>query len=104
MSFAAIGVTLAAISTGVGAASAAGAFSPSQPNLAASSAQMAQTEAELLPIIRAMQAQAEIGGVANLPGFTTKNYTAAQAASARQSIQQQIAQLTADSQERGARG
>ena len=68
---------------------------PQYPNEAASSAQMAETEAALLPYEREMQAQAELGGTATLPGFTSQTLSAADAESQRQSIQSQIDSLQA---------
>lgn len=64
MSFAAIGIGLTAVSVGVGAAGAAGAFSPTinQPNLPASSKALSDTEASLLPLERGMAAAAQEGG------------------------------------------
>ena len=45
---------------------------PSQPNLSASSAQLAETEAELLPELRAIQSEAQLGaGTTLVPGYTS---------------------------------
>ena len=75
--FAAIGVTIGAGSLLMGGLSQAGVFGgqPQYPNTAASSAQMAETEAELLPIERQMQAEAQLGGTVTLPGFTRHLYS-----------------------------
>lgn len=65
MSFAAIGIGLTAVSVGVGAASAAGAFAPSipnAPNLASSSAEVSNANAQFLPIQRGLSSAAQTGG------------------------------------------
>jgi hypothetical protein len=54
----AAGLGLSALSTGV---SMSGALQPDQPNLNASSQAMADAQAALLPVVRQMQAQAELG-------------------------------------------
>lgn len=62
--FAAIGISLTAISVGVGVAGAAGAFTPKSPNLASSSKELSDTMAKLLPMQRQMEALAQQGGKA----------------------------------------
>jgi hypothetical protein len=67
-------IVVGAISIGVsGGMAASGAGQPTQPNLAASSAQLANAQAELLPIQRALEAAAQQGtGVTvNMPAHTT---------------------------------
>jgi hypothetical protein len=77
MSMVAIGVTSATLAaTSIGMA-AAGVGSPTQPNLAASSREMANTNAALLPIQRGMEAAAQSGGdfVFSLPpGVKASDY------------------------------
>jgi hypothetical protein len=62
MSFAITGAVVGIASAGVGIASAAGAFTPSQPNLGAASKEMANLQAEQLPIMNQLQAEAQLGG------------------------------------------
>jgi hypothetical protein len=57
-----VGTIGAVTSLGVTAYSLAGGGQPQYPNEAASSAQMAQTNANLLPIQRGMAAAAQTGG------------------------------------------
>lgn len=57
-----VGLGISAAGIGL---NASGALDPTQPNLAASSAQMAQTEATLLPFILAEEAAAQEGGSVN---------------------------------------
>ena len=92
MSFVAAAVSVASL--GMGVASAAGAFTPSQPNLGAASAQMANLQAEQLPIMAQLQAEAQLGGTANL--LTPKQ----QAQIAK--LQSAITQATAAGQRAGA--
>ena len=63
---------LGALTTGL---SMGGVGQPSQPNLTASSAEMARVQAELLPILRQMQAQAQLGGSVLNPGYADVNGT-----------------------------
>jgi len=58
-----IGAATGVASLGMGAAQAAGAFTPSAPNMGAASRKMADIQASLLPQQIAEQAAAEIGGV-----------------------------------------
>lgn len=62
MSMAAIGIAGIAISAGATAYGLSGAGQPTQPNLASSSKQLSDTEAQLLPIQRGIQAAAQEGG------------------------------------------
>jgi hypothetical protein len=78
-------VGIAAAGTSVGMA-ASGAGQPTQPNLAASSAQMAQVQAELLPLLRQLQAEEQLGGSATIPATPQQLKQAAQ-------IQKQIDEL-----------
>lgn len=73
---------------GYGVTSALSPGAPSYPNTAADSAQMATTEAELLPQIRQMQAQAELGGTVVNPGYTSAGSSDAYRAGLQQQIQQ----------------
>ena len=100
MSF--IGTAVAVASVGLGAASAAGAFTPSvnYPNTAASSAQMANVEASLLPEQLQMQAAAQEGGTTLNPGYTV----AGNSDTVRAQLQQQIAQLQAQIANSAPRG
>jgi hypothetical protein len=97
MSF--IGVAVSAVGIGLGAASAAGAFSPSQPNLTADSQQMANTQAALLPEILGLQKEAELGGTQLLPGYTQETASDNQ----RQAIQDQIDKLQNQQQKSSAK-
>jgi len=69
-SIAAISASVGVAGLGMSVASAAGAFSPSSPDLNASSRKMAQLQAEMLPSVRGMQAQAELGGKMLKYGYT----------------------------------
>ena len=91
--FAAISVGIGAIGLGTTIASAVSG-GPQYPNSAASSAQMADVEAQLLPMERQMAAEAQLGGTAVLPGYTQQTYSADQATQQQQQIQSQIDQLT----------
>jgi hypothetical protein len=64
-----VGTAVAVAGLGLGAASAAGAFSPtiSEPNNAAEATQMEQLQAEFLPAILGEQAAAQEGGQYTLP-------------------------------------
>ena len=84
-----IGGITAVVSVGMGAASAAGAFTPSQPNLGASSQQMSDTMAALLGPERALSAAAQAGGSALKVGYTKSN----QGDVMRQQLQSQIDSL-----------
>jgi hypothetical protein len=72
-----VAVSLAAIGTSAGMA-ASGAGQPNQPNLAASSAELANVQAELLPIQRALEAAAQQGTsvTVNMPAHTSTTQVA----------------------------
>jgi len=91
MSFAAVGIALSVVSTGLGAASAAGAFSPSinEPNTIADAQAMQAAQAANLPEMLAIQAAAQEGGTALNPGYTEAGSSDAY----RNQIQQQIAEV-----------
>jgi hypothetical protein len=91
MSFAATAVTLGAVSlaASVGEYAYSAATQPQAPNLNASSAQMANVEASLLPQEAALQKEAELGGTALNAGYTKST----QGAIDTKAIQNQISQL-----------
>lgn len=104
-----VGSGTAVAGLGIGAASAAGAFSPTinEPNNAAEATQMEQLQAEFLPAILGEQAAAQEGGQYTLPpdiqqqlqaqGLTAGTLTPAQTQQL-QSLQSQLAQLQAQQQ------
>lgn len=69
MSFLAIGVTIAGAAASYGIARAS---TPQQPNLAASSRELADTQARLLPLQRAMQSMAQQGKAGWIDSPTTQ--------------------------------
>jgi hypothetical protein len=84
-----VGVAISAVGITAGIVNAAN--QPSAPNLTASSEAMANTEAELLPEVRQMQAEAELGGTALNPGYTQVSGAGANVSQ----LQQQLASLQA---------
>lgn len=100
MSFAITATAVGVVGAGVGIASQAGAFTPGQPNLSASSAEMANVQAGLLPAERKLQAQAELGGTVLLPGYTMSG----DAAQERASLESQIAQIQSQRSAAGSAG
>lgn len=101
----AIGISGLAISAAGIGLNASGALDPTQPNLAQSSAQMAQTEATLLPYILAEEAAAQEGGTINqtyLSPAQQKEQAKLQAGIT--STQKQIQQLQSATPEGGPRG
>jgi len=85
-------ITAAAASVGSLAYNAAQG-TPSVPNAASSSRQVAQAQAEALPIQRALAAAEAQGGTALTPGYTSSTYSAQQAQHAISQIQHQIQQI-----------
>jgi hypothetical protein len=79
MSFVAVSIAGAGLALGVGT-TIAGALSsgPSYPDTAASSAEMANAQAEQLAEMDRMQQQAELGGMVLNPGYTTTTVSADQ--------------------------
>lgn len=85
---------------GMGAAQAAGAFSPNQPNLAASSREMADVQASLLPEQLRLQSMAQTGREALKQGYTMAGDAAqvrAQLQAQASDLQNQIAQIDPNS-------
>ena len=85
-------VSAIAVAAGVGEFAYTQANQPKAPNLAASSAAMADLQAQLLPVVRGMQAAAETGGETLKPGFTTSTV----GAEARAEIEKKIQQVKQD--------
>ena len=91
-----VGTTTAAVIGGLALAASISEFAytqanqPTAPNLAASSAAMADLQAQLLPVVRGMQAAAETGGESLKPGFTTSTV----GAEARAAIEKRLKALT----------
>ena len=63
---------------------------PTTPNLSAESAQMAQVQAQLLPELRALQAQEELGGQATVPATAKQQKEADQLTKQLTSLQAQL--------------
>jgi len=80
-------VSAIAVAASVGEFAYTQANQPKAPNLAASSAAMADLQAQLLPVVRGMQAAAETGGESLKPGFTTSTVGAERRAEIENEIQ-----------------
>jgi hypothetical protein len=75
MAFAGIAIGVGVLGIGMGAVEASGALSPSvsQPNTGLQAEQMAQMQAEQLPVMDLLNAQAQVGGTIVNPGYVEKN-------------------------------
>lgn len=95
-----VGVGLSAASMGV---SMSGALDPSQPNLAQSSKQMAEIEAELLPYIKSEEAAAQEGGSIDQTFFTPGQQKEQQKLTSNiSSLQDQLQKLQSAPQQPGS--
>ena len=101
-SWVAIGVTAGSMAVSYGV-QASGALSntPSYPDTAASSAEMANAQAEQLAEMRRMQAQAQLGGLVVNPGYTQSTISADQYSQMQSQLASLNSQLNSMNQSEG---